>query len=301
MSGMVSSAITRNTASDSTVSDYISLTKPRVMTLVVFSGIAGMVMAPGPMHPLIAFVATLCIALASGGAAAINMWYDRDIDTIMLRTQNRPIVKGKIAPEEALAFGVILSFFAVMFMAVCVSYLASLLLLASILFYVFIYTIWLKRSSVQNIVIGGAAGAFPPMIGWAAVTGNVTIESMILFLLIFLWTPPHFWALALYKSDDYKKCNIPMMPIVKGDLYTKKQIILYSCLMVAISILPSAVGMTGVVYACFAIMLGAWFLYDAVSLLSDQTNRLAPRLFFFSIIYLFAIFGFMMIDHYIKF
>jgi protoheme IX farnesyltransferase len=282
----------------STVSDYVALTKPRVMSLVVFSGIAGVVMAPGSIHPLIAFIAILCIALGSGASAAINMWYDRDIDSVMIRTKNRPIVRGKITPEDALSFGVVLAFFAVVLMAVCVSYLASLLLLAAILFYVLIYTMLLKRSSVHNIVIGGASGAFPPMIGWAAVTDSISIESIILFLLIFMWTPPHFWALALYKSDDYRRCNIPMMPVVRGDLHTKKQIILYVCLTFFVSLMPSVIGVSSMTYFAIATSLGVLFLYYSISLLKDPMNLLAPRLFFFSIVYLFAVLGFMMIDHY---
>lgn len=281
----------------SSLGDYIALTKPRVMSLVVFSGIAGMVMAPGNIHPLIAFVTILCITLGSGASAAINMWYDRDIDSVMLRTQNRPIVRGKILPEDALSFGIILAFFAIVLMAVCVNYLSALLLTSAILFYIFIYTIWLKRSSVQNIVIGGAAGAFPPMIGWAAVTNSISLESCILFLLIFLWTPPHFWALALYKSDDYRKCNIPMMPVIHGDLHTKKLILFYTILTVIISILPTIIGMSSLYYGAIAFILGMIFIYYSISLLRSTSNVLAPKLFFFSIIYLFSIFGFMMLDH----
>lgn len=287
--------ITQN--QDGALEDYIALTKPRVMSLVVFSGIAGIVMAPGSVHPLIAFVAILCITLGSGAFAAINMWYDRDIDAIMLRTQNRPIVRGKLSPEDALSFGVVLAFFSILLMAVCVNYLSALLLTAAILFYIFIYTIWLKRSSVQNIVIGGAAGAFPPMIGWAAVTNSISFESFVLFLLIFLWTPPHFWALALYKSDDYRKCNIPMMPIVKGDLHTKKLIIFYTILTVVTSLIPFVIGISTIYYCLTSLVLGMVFIYYSVLLLKDVSNSSAPKLFFFSIIYLFSIFGFMMLDH----
>lgn len=285
------------TSGDSTIGDYIALTKPRVMSLVVFSAIAGMMMSPGTIHPLIAFVAILCVSIGSGAAAAINMWYDHDIDAIMTRTQKRPTVTGKISPDDALSFGIVLAFFSVILMAVCVSYIAAFLLTCSILFYVFVYTMWLKRSSVQNIVIGGAAGAFPPMIGWAAVSGSVSLESIILFLIIFFWTPPHFWALALYKSDDYRKCNIPMMPVVKGDHYTKKQILFYTCLTVIFSIIPSLIGMNSWYYGACSLVLGVIFAYYAVLLLSTPSNTSAPRLFFFSIIYLFILFGVMMLDH----
>lgn len=284
----------------SSIMDYIILTKPRVMTLVIFSGITGLVMAPGHIHPFIGFVAILCIMLGCGSAAALNMWYDRDIDAVMTRTQKRPIVTGKIKPEDALNFAVVIGFFSVFIMAVCVSYLAGFILLSSILVYYYVYTVWLKRTSVQNIVIGGAAGAFPPMIGWAAVTGDVSFDSFLLFLIIFLWTPPHFWALALFKSNDYSKCNIPMMPVVMGDDYTKKQIVIYTVLTVFASIMPAFVGMSSLVYAVFAAGLGSIFLYYAVTLLPDENNILAPRLFFFSMLYLFLIFGFMIIDHYLR-
>ncbi len=279
--------------------DYIALMKPSVMSLVVFSGIAGILMAPGHINPIIAIVATLCMTIGHGGAAAINMWYDRDIDAIMERTKKRPIVAGKILPEEALAFGVIMAFFSVFVMAVCVNYLASFLLLFIILFYVFVYTMWLKRSTPQNIVIGGLAGALPPLVGWTAVTGNIAIEPLILVMMIFLWTPPHFWALALYRSDDYRNAGIPMMPIVFGNDYTKYQILIYTLLTVACSVLPFAIGLSGTLYLATALVSGAWFTYYAVSLLKDERNRYAPRMFFFSIIYLFIIFGAMILDHYV--
>lgn len=283
----------------SSVSDYVTLMKPRVMSLVVFSGIVGMIMAPGYIHPLLGFISILCILAGHGAAAALNMWYDRDIDAIMQRTQKRPIVTGKISPDDGLAFGIILSFFSVMILSLCVNFLAGFILLITILFYVFIYTIWLKRSSVHNIVIGGAAGAFPPMIGWAAVTGSISLESIILFLIIFMWTPPHFWSLALYQSKDYKKCNIPMMPIIKGDDYTKNQIILYTILTVLSSLLPLVVNMNHIIYGAAASILGSIFLYYAFALKQDPKNTKAPRMFFFSIIYLFALFIAMIIDHYL--
>jgi protoheme IX farnesyltransferase len=280
--------------------DFLALTKMRVMSLVVFTGLAGLIMAPGHIDCWRAILAIFCIAVGHGAAGAINMWYDRDIDAIMIRTQNRPLVTEKVTPDEALAFGVILGVFSVLTMALFVSFVASLLLLTTILYYVFVYTIWLKRTTIQNIVIGGAAGAFPPMIGWAAVTGGICFESFSLFLLIFTWTPPHFWALALNQSEDYRRCNIPMMPVVMGDDYTKKQIVIYTALTVIASIIPAFIGLNSLVYASFASVLGSFFLYYAAALLPDTNNLLAPRMFFFSIFYLFALFFLMIVDHMLK-
>lgn len=285
-------------AQESEIKDYIMLMKPRVMALVVFSCFAGMVMAPSSIHPFLGFVLILSTALGHASAAALNMWYDSDIDSIMKRTQNRPLVRGVISREDCLIFAIILGLFSVMIMSLSINYLAGILLLITILFYIVIYTVWLKRTSIQNIVIGGAAGALPPVIGWAGVTGNITLEPIILFLLIFFWTPPHFWALALYQSDDYKKCNIPMMPIVKGDAYTKRQITYYTIFTVIVSTIPFCIRMNSVIYLMSALVLGSIFIYYAVSLKNDTKNLLAPRMFFFSITYLFLIFTFMMVDHY---
>ncbi len=282
------------------IRDYLALTKLRVMSLVIFTGLAGLILAPGHIHPFKAFLTILCIALGSAASGTINMWYDRDIDAIMTRTRNRPIVTGKIPPEQALNFGIALGVISVSVMAIFVSYMASFLLLLTISFYVFIYTMWLKRTTMQNIVIGGAAGALPPMIGWAAVTGDVSFASFSLFLIIFLWTPPHFWALSLYQSEDYKRCNIPMMPVVMGDDYTKKQIVIYAILMVVASVIPTFISLTSILYVVFASLLGSVFIHYAIALLPDTKNLLAPRLFFFSIIYLFAIFLLMIVDHYLK-
>ncbi len=199
------------------IADYLALLKPRVMSLVVFTGFAGLVAAPGSLHPLLATVAVLCIAVGAGAAGAVNMWYDRDIDAVMQRTRRRPIPAGKVAPEEALAFGVTLSLFSVMLMGVAVNWTAAALLALANGFYVFVYTVWLKRRTPHNLVIGGAAGAFPPMIGWAAVTGAVSVESIALFMIIFMWTPPHFWALALYREGDFAKAGVPMLPVVAGN------------------------------------------------------------------------------------
>lgn len=280
---------------DSSVRDYIALMKPRVMSLVVFSAIAGIYLAPGTIHPFLALIAVICVSMGAGAAGAINMWYDRDIDAVMLRTRQRPIVQGKIEPDEALMFGVLTAFFAVLCMMVCINILAGMLLAASILFYVFIYTIWLKRSSVQNIVIGGAAGSLPPMIGWAAVTNNISAESIALFLLIFFWTPPHFWALALYKGEDYKRCNVPMMPIVHGSAYTKKYIFLYTIFTSFTSYLPCYLGAVSLWSALPITVLNLFFLFFAFSLFSDKANKKAPRLFGYSILYLFAVFAVYMI------
>jgi protoheme IX farnesyltransferase len=285
---------------ESSIRDYITLMKPRVMSLVVFSGLAGLLVAPGTIHPFIGSIAILCIAMASGASGAINMWYDADIDSVMERTKNRPTVTGVIPPEEARDFGIILGFLSIVIMAVCVNITSSLLLLLAILFYVFVYTIWLKRNSIQNVVIGGASGAFPPMIGWAAVTGNIAIESIILFMIIFTWTPPHTWALSLYKIGDYKKGNIPMLPVIKGDEHTKHQIILYTVLMIVMSLAPYYFDMSGSFYMFSAVALGGVFLYYTILLLRDKKNIIAPKVFGFSIIYLFLIFVTLVIDNFIR-
>lgn len=278
--------------SQSTVKDYILLMKPRVMSLVIFTGFVGMRLAPPySVHPFIAFIAVVCIALGAGSAGAINMWYDRDIDSLMKRTQKRPIVRGAIEPDEALSFGLITGFFAVFFMALCVNLLASFLLLFTIFYYICIYTIWLKRRSIQNIVIGGVSGALPPVIGYAAISNTISLESIILFLIIFIWTPPHSWALALFCNEDYKNCNVPMMPAVKGVLYTKKQILIYSILLFIVSLIPFFIGMSNFIYLIIAGILGIVFLYYAGSLFYDTPdNKQAKRFFAYSIFYLFFIF-----------
>ena len=284
---------------DSSVGDFFRLLKPGVMSLVVFSGWAGMVVAPGSIHPFLGVIAILCIALGSGSAGAINMWYDRDIDAIMKRTQKRPIPSGRIAPETALAFGVIGAAASVFIMAVAVNYAAAALLLAAILFYVFIYTMGLKRRTPHNIVIGGAAGAFPPVIGWAAVTGDATLYPWLLFLIIFLWTPPHFWALALYRNDDYKNAGIPMLPVVGGPDATKRQMLVYTLLLLASTLLPWWLGYTGIVYGVGALALGVAFLLHNLKVLVTEDPKIALKMFGFSIVYLFALFGFLILDHYV--
>ena len=274
----------------SSVKDYIKLMKPRVMSLVVFTGYCGIHLAPGNIHPVIAFAAILFISIGAGAAAAINMWYDRDIDQIMKRTQKRPIITGVINPDDALSFGVVTAVLSVLLMALCVNIMSSILLATTILYYVFIYTIWLKRSSVQNVVIGGVSGALPPMIGWAAVTGNISWESFTLFAIIFMWTPPHSWALALFRAQDYKDCGVPMMPVVNGSLYTKKQMLFYTILMLITSSMPYFLGMSGVIYFVISSILGLGFLVYSLLLFKDEDLTRAKKLFWYSIVYLFSIF-----------
>ena len=278
------------------IRDFIELLKPRVMTLVVFSGVAGIVLAPGHLHPFLQLVAVFCIAVGAGASGAINMWYEQDIDAVMNRTKNRPIVTGRVDSAEALGFGVVLTFLSVGLMGVAVNWTAAALLAFASFFYVVIYTIWLKRITPQNIVIGGAAGAFPPMIGWAAVTGGVSLESIVMFTLIFLWTPPHFWALALYRNDDYKKANVPMMPVVAGEASTKRQMVLYTLLMTPFVLAPYFMGMAGVVYLVIASLLHLMFIVSSLRVLRETGYRFARLMFGYSIFYLFALFTVMMMD-----
>jgi protoheme IX farnesyltransferase len=278
------------------VRDYLQLLKPRVMSLVVFSGFAALAIAPVQPHPLLAAVAILCIAIASGASGAINMWYDRDIDAVMPRTCNRPIPQGRVDPAEALAFGIVLAIGSVAIMGVALNWLAAGLLAAAILFYVFVYTMWLKRRTPQNIVIGGAAGAFPPMIGWAAATGTVSVESIALFLLIFMWTPPHFWALALYRAGDYEKAGVPMLPVVAGARATKIQMLIYTVLLFPLALLPWYLGMAGALYGAAAALLGGLFILAAVRVLRDETDRSARKMFAYSLFYLFALFALLILD-----
>jgi protoheme IX farnesyltransferase len=278
------------------VGDYVALMKPRVMSLVVFTGLAGMLVAPGHLHWLLASVAVLCIAVAAGASGAINMWYDRDIDAVMERTRGRPLPRGRIAPEEALTFGVVLAAGAVFMMGIAVNWVAAVLLAVTVLFYVFVYTMWLKRRTPQNIVIGGASGAFPPMIGWAAVTGGVSLESIVLFALIFMWTPPHFWALSLYRCGDYAAAGVPMLPVVAGKAETKRQMLIYTVLLVPVALAPTLLGFAGWIYGGAALVLGGLFVAAAVAVLRDDTDRSAKRMFGFSIFYLFALFALLMAD-----
>ncbi len=278
------------------VADFIELLKPRVMTLVVFSGVAGVVLAPGHLHPFLALVAVACIAIAAGAAGAINMWYEQDIDSIMSRTKSRPLPQGRVEPAEALSFGAVLTFFSVGLMGFAVNWTAAALLGFASFFYVFIYTIWLKRITPQNIVIGGAAGAFPPMVGWAAVTDHVTLEGLALFMLIFLWTPPHFWALALYRNDDYKKAGIPMLPVVAGEAATKRQMLFYTLILTPFAVAPYFMGFAGQAYLAAAVILHGLFIVSAVKVLNETGHRFARLMFGYSIFYLFALFAAMMLD-----
>ncbi len=278
------------------VADYLALLKPRVMSLVVFTGFAGLIAAPGGLHPFLAAVAMLCIAIGAGAAGAINMWYERDIDALMERTRRRPIPAGRMAPDAALAYGVILSLFSVMLMGLAVNWVAAALLALANGFYVFVYTIWLKRRTPQNIVIGGAAGAFPPMIGWAAVTGTVGLESIALFLIIFMWTPPHFWSLSLYREGDYAKAGIPMLPVVAGAAETRRQILIYAVLLAPLSLAPALLGTAGMLYGAVAFGLSLIFVLYALRVRFDRTLASARRMFGFSILYLFLVFAALIVD-----
>ena len=288
---------------DSTWFDYFLLLKPRVMSLVIFTGLTGIILAPGDIHFITALIALISISLAAGASGAINMWYDADIDKLMDRTKNRAIPRGKIAKEEALTLGVTVGGASVLFMGLLVNWLSSVLLLITILFYIVIYTMWLKRRTPQNIVIGGAAGAFPPLIGWSAVTSEVTFFPIVLFLIIFLWTPPHFWALSLYRSEDYRKAAIPMMPVVKGSLQTRVQILFYTLILVPVTFVPWFINELGQLYFFTALFLGSIFIYKSALLLirgsaleKTGNQKDAKSLFRFSIIYLFLIFFGMIVD-----
>ena len=277
-------------------SDYLALLKPRVMSLVVFTGFAGLMVAPGNLPPLLVVVAVLCIAISAGAAGAINMWYERDIDALMERTRNRPIPAGRIAPNKALVFGIVLNVLPVLVMGLMLNWVAAALLALAAGFYIFVYTIWLKRRTPQNIVIGGAAGAVPPMIGWAAVTGSVSLDSIVLFLIIFMWTPPHFWALALYKEGDYTKAGVPMLPVVAGPAETRRQILIYTILLVPLTFAPLALGTAGLIYGVTAAALGGYFAWLALQIVRTRTDRAARRLFAFSILYLFVLFAALIAD-----
>ena len=285
--------------------DWLALLKPRVVSLVVFTGVAGLVIAPGRINILVACIAVLCIAVAAGAAGAINMWYDRDIDRLMHRTASRPVAAGRIAPGAALAYGIVLSVASVMLMWLATNLVAAALLAASIAFYVLIYTMWLKRSTPQNIVIGGAAGAFPPLIGWAAVTGDISLLPIVLFAIVFFWTPPHFWALSLYACKDYARAGVPMLPVTHGAAHTRRQIMLYTVLLSAVSLAPVALGLTGPIYAVCASLLDAGFLICSWRVLRDRQDaggisltkdKPARQTFRFSLLYLAVLFTAVTID-----
>jgi len=285
---------------EGSIGDFIALMKPRVMSLVVFTALVGMVLAPEQPHPVLGAIALLCIAVGAGASGALNMWYDADIDALMQRTAGRPIPRGHVTPDEALTFGTILAIGSVATLGLIVNWVAGALLAFTIAFYVLVYTMWLKRRTPQNIVIGGAAGAFPPMIGWAAATGSVGIESIVLFLIIFMWTPPHFWALALYRARDYARAGVPMLPVVAGPDETRKQIVIYSALLVPLALWPAFIGLAGGLYALVAIVLGAIFLALALAVYRTREGREADRaarqLFAFSILYLFGLFAMLLIE-----
>ncbi len=294
-------------AGPASVGDYVALLKPRVMSLVVFTGLIGILIAPGTIHPFIALTAILAIALGAGASGAINMWYDADIDAVMERTKNRPIPSGRVAAEDALIFGVVIAGGSVLIMGVLVNAVAGALLALTIGFYVFVYTMWLKRRTPQNIVIGGAAGALPPVIGWAAVTGDVAWLPVILFAIIFLWTPPHFWSLALWRSGDYGRAGVPMLPVVAGAAETRRQILLYSVVLALSGFAPALIGATGLVYGVGAGVLGALFVYGALQVwrrgeaeAAEGTHRSAKRLFAFSILYLFLLFALLPVDLWLR-
>ncbi len=289
------------TSSEPSVGDFLELMKPRVMSLVVFTSLAGLFAAPGEMHPVLGIIAILCIAVGAGASGALNMWYDADIDARMARTAARPIPRGRVTADEALAFGSVLSVMSVLTLGVLVNWVAGALLALTIGYYVFFYTMWLKRRTPQNIVIGGAAGSFPPMIGWAAVTGTVTVESVLLFLIIFMWTPPHFWALALYRCRDYERVGVPMLPVVAGPDETRRQILLYSVLLTPLAVVPYFIGLGGILYAVTSVVLGAIFLYLAFKVWRIREGReadhAAKQLFGFSIFYLFLLFAVILGEH----
>jgi protoheme IX farnesyltransferase len=272
--------------------------KPRVMSLVVFTALTGLAVAPVSIHPLIAFTALLCIAVGAGAAGALNMWYDADIDARMIRTARRPVPMGRVKPGEALAFGLTLAGFAVVVLGLLVNVLAAALLAFTIFFYVVIYTIGLKRWTTQNIVIGGAAGAFPPMIGWAAATGSLSLEPVVLFLIIFFWTPPHFWALALYRTDDYARAGVPMLPVIKGDDATRWQILLHTFILVPLGVAPWLLGYAGWLYGATALVTGAIMLVLAFQVFGERrpNDRASRNLFAFSILYLFLLFAVLLVE-----
>jgi protoheme IX farnesyltransferase len=290
----------RPQVSVASVGDYVALLKPRVMSLVVFTALVGLVAAPGAIHPVLAFTALLCIAVGAGASGALNMWYDADIDALMSRTAGRPIPRRRITPGEAFGFGITLAGFSVVVLGLMVSWLAAALLAFTIFFYVVVYTMWLKRWTSQNIVIGGAAGAFPPVIGWAAVTGTVSIEPVLMFLIIFFWTPPHFWALALIRADDYARAGVPMLPVVAGAAATRRQIFAYSVLLVPVGASPWFLGHAGLVYGVTSLVGGAlmvafaWRVWTSTE--GERAMSVARQMFAYSIAYLFGLFAVLLIE-----
>jgi heme o synthase len=286
--------------SEAEVSDYIALLKPRVMSLVIFTALVGLAMAPGHFHPVLAFTSLLCIAVGAGASGALNMALEGDIDAKMSRTANRPIPRGRITRSEATAFGTTLAFFSVMTLGILVNWYAGALLAFTIFFYVVIYTLWLKRWTAQNIVIGGAAGSLPPVVAWVAATGSISVEPLLLFLIIFFWTPPHFWALALFRSDDYARAGVPMLPVVAGPDHTRLQILLYTVVLVAVAAAPWPLGYFDAAYGLTSLILGAGMLALAVNVFISRERsaslRATRKLFAFSILYLFALFATLLLE-----
>jgi heme o synthase len=279
------------------IGDYLLLMKPRVMSLVVFTAFVGLVVAPGHVHPVIAAAALICIAVGAGAAGALNMWYDADVDARMERTAGRPIPRGRVTPGEAAGFGVTLAAFSVVALGLLVNLLSAALLAFTIFFYVAIYTVWLKRSTPQNIVIGGAAGALPPMIGWAAASGTLALEPLLLFLIIFFWTPPHFWALSLYRVEDYVRAGIPMLPVVAGERETRRQILLYTAILAPLGVAPWLLGYAGPAYGLAALVLGAIMIVLALRVWRERGGYAASKqMFGFSILYLFVLFAVLLVD-----
>ena len=278
------------------VADFWQLLKPRVMSLVIFTGFVGMFLAPADMHPLLFTISLFAIAAGAGASGAINQWYDRDIDAVMERTRGRPVPSGAVEPAEALSFGLVISTLSVLLLGLASNWLAAGLLAFTIFFYGVVYTVWLKRSTPQNIVIGGAAGALPPVIGWASVTGGLSIEPLILFAVIFMWTPPHFWALALFRNEDYVRANVPMMPVVSGAAETRRQILIYAVLLAPLALAPALIGMTSMAYGIVAGALGLNFVRLSWALYRRPDDAAAKRLFAFSILYLFLLFLGLVVD-----
>ena len=301
---MTSVPLTRDEQLPADWRDLLALTKPRVMSLVVFTGLCGLLAAPGPVHPVLGFTAVLCIALGAGAAGALNQWYEADLDAKMKRTAKRPLPAGRMSRQTALHFGVGLAVFSVILMDLAANHLAAAVLAISILFYVLVYTVWLKRRTAQNIVIGGAAGAFPPLIGWAAVTGDVTTLPILLFAIIFLWTPPHFWALSLFVRTDYANAGVPMLPVVAGVESTRRHILLYTLPMIVAAIAPWPLGLTGWVYGFSSTIFSAIFLLLALNVFANKATEpksMGPekKLFGFSILYLFGLFAALVVDRWL--
>jgi heme o synthase len=294
----MSLTLTRAEPSIAGVGDYIELMKPRVMSLVVFTALVGLLIAPGHVHPMVAVTALLCIAVGAGAAGALNMWFDADIDARMTRTAARPIPAGRIAPGEALAFGVMLAVGSVVVLGLLVNVIAAALLAVTIAFYVVVYTMWLKRLTPQNIVIGGAAGALPPVIGWVAATGSLAVEPVLLFAIIFFWTPPHFWALSLYRTEDYARAGIPMLPVVAGARETRRQILLYTLLLAPLGVTPWLLGYAGLSYGIVALATGAMMIALALRVQAEEerAHTASKQLFGFSILYLFLLFAMLLVD-----